>query len=203
MFTDYCYCLCASLLPPPPPPSPSALHSYLYLTRTSLDIFNCAPTTPPDGYEYLSVDFVRCWEPGGLHVTLFPFALATFFCWSIAYPVYVFRLLRANKRTIRKDQLLRALGTGDDQITNPDGYMFRKFFSKLYYQFKPSKWCVRHRRSHCAVHPLPALYHQPSSDTLVPRPHPIVRVQAARILTHQHHMQSHSFPPPSLMHSFD
>ena len=28
---------------------------YLYLTRTTLDVFNCAPTDPPDGHEYLEV----------------------------------------------------------------------------------------------------------------------------------------------------
>ncbi len=33
---------------------------YLYLTRTIFDIFNCAPTEPSDGHEYLSVAFVRC-----------------------------------------------------------------------------------------------------------------------------------------------
>ncbi len=33
---------------------------YLYLTRTIFDIFNCAPTEPPDGHDYLSVSFVRC-----------------------------------------------------------------------------------------------------------------------------------------------
>ncbi|MFN3496733.1 MAG: hypothetical protein ACK40L_19735, partial [Hydrogenophaga sp.] len=26
---------------------------YLYITRTTLDIFNCSPTDPPDGYQYL------------------------------------------------------------------------------------------------------------------------------------------------------
>lgn len=30
---------------------------YLYLTRTTLDVWNCAPTDPPDGHEYLEV---RC-----------------------------------------------------------------------------------------------------------------------------------------------
>ena len=30
-------------------------YMYLYLTRTTLDVFNCAPTDPPDGHEYLEV----------------------------------------------------------------------------------------------------------------------------------------------------
>jgi hypothetical protein len=28
---------------------------YLFLTRSTLDIFNCAPTNPPDGHLYLQV----------------------------------------------------------------------------------------------------------------------------------------------------
>jgi hypothetical protein len=33
---------------------------YLYLTRTVFDIFNCSPTIPSDGKEYLQVAFVEC-----------------------------------------------------------------------------------------------------------------------------------------------
>ncbi len=28
-------------------------YAYIYLTKTSLDIFNCNPTTPPDGHKYV------------------------------------------------------------------------------------------------------------------------------------------------------
>lgn len=38
---------------------------YLYVTQTVLEVFNCNPTNPPDGHEYMSAVFVRCREPEG------------------------------------------------------------------------------------------------------------------------------------------
>jgi hypothetical protein len=32
---------------------------YLYITRTVLDVFDCTPTSPPDGFTYLKVVFER------------------------------------------------------------------------------------------------------------------------------------------------
>jgi hypothetical protein len=37
-----------------------------------------------------------------------------------------------------EDQLLRAKGTGNDELTNPNAYRFRKSFGRSYYQFKAS-----------------------------------------------------------------
>lgn len=34
-------------------------YAYIYLTKTSLDIFNCNPTTPPDGHKYVVFFFFR------------------------------------------------------------------------------------------------------------------------------------------------
>ena len=43
-----------------------------------------------------------------------------------------------------EDQLLRAKNTGNDLLTNPNAYRFRRSFGRTYYQFKVS-------RSRCAV----------------------------------------------------
>ena len=42
---------------------------------------------PPDGHEYLEVVFERCDEPGGIHQTLLPLAICTFFAYTIGYPL--------------------------------------------------------------------------------------------------------------------
>ena len=36
---------------------------YLYMTKSVLDIFNCIPTSPPDGNLYMSATFERCTSP--------------------------------------------------------------------------------------------------------------------------------------------
>jgi len=113
---------------------------YLYLTRTTFDIFNCSPTDPDDGYTYLEVVFERCWE-SDTHKLLFPLALCTLVLYVLAYPALVFYILNKNKDSVKIDQLLRAKGLGDTRFESTNAaYDTRKSFSKLYYQFKPGKW---------------------------------------------------------------
>ena len=123
---------------------------YLYITRTVLDVFNCAPTEPPDGKEYLSVVFEPCWEAGGLQMTLLPLAVIALLVYSMGYPTVVFWLLYRNRELIMEDQLLRAKGTGDTRLENRHAYLVRKRYHKLYYHFRPDKWywimCVLARK---------------------------------------------------------
>ena len=49
-------------------------YGYLYITRTTLDIFNCGPTVPDDGFEYMEAVFIKCYEDP-LHKLLFPWAV--------------------------------------------------------------------------------------------------------------------------------
>ena len=35
-----------------------------------------------------------------------------------------------------EDQLLRAKGTGNDMLSNPNAYRFRRSYGRTYYQFK-------------------------------------------------------------------
>jgi hypothetical protein len=135
---------------------------FLNLTRTSMDVMNCAPTDvrighltklhhnaplyyaclqPPDGHEYMSglLD-IPCWEAGSLQVILFPFALTTLLGYTLVVPLYFLWFLRRHKEAIITDQLLRSKELGDDTLTNPKYYDFRRTWSKLYYHFKPGRW---------------------------------------------------------------
>ena len=109
---------------------------YLFITRTILDVFNCAPTQPPDGHEYLSVVFEPCWEAGGLQMTLLPFAVTALCVYSLGYPAFVFYALWKNKLLVMEDQLLRAKGMGDSRLENRHAYDVRKRYHKMYYHFR-------------------------------------------------------------------
>jgi len=121
-------------------------YMYLTLTRKALDIFNCNPVVPDDGYTYTVFTSIecdgglcRCWEEGGLQLSLVPTAAILFCLYSVGYPLTVFMILRKNKDLIKEDQLLRAKEVGNDRISNPNAYEVRKKYHKLYYHFKPGK----------------------------------------------------------------
>ncbi|KAG7397893.1 hypothetical protein PHYBOEH_012022 [Phytophthora boehmeriae] len=113
---------------------------FLYLTRTTLDVFNCVSTIPSDGKLYMVAIYAQCFKPGGLHMQLFPFAVLSFVVYSLGYPLFVFLTLSRNRALVMEDQLLRAMQRGASRRTNPNCWVFRKKFSKLYYQFKPEYW---------------------------------------------------------------
>jgi hypothetical protein len=119
---------------------------YLTLTRKALDIFNCNPVLPDDGYTYTQFSSIecdgglcRCWEEGSLQLDLVPWAVIFFCSYSLGYPILVYTILRKNKDLLKEDQLLRAKGLGDDRKSNPHAYEVRKRYHKLYYHFKPGK----------------------------------------------------------------
>lgn len=113
---------------------------FLYLTRTSLEVFNCVESIPSDGHKYMVSIYARCFEKGGIHLKLFPFAVVSFIVYSIGYPFFVFFTLSRNRVLVMEDQLLRAMRRGTNRRTNPNCWEFRKKFSKIYYQFKPKFW---------------------------------------------------------------
>jgi hypothetical protein len=80
-------------------------YAYIYLTKTALDIFNCNTTTPPDGFTYLEVVFVRCYEPGGMHLSLLPLAIVAFAVYSFGYPATLAFYLVKHRRAIVEDQV--------------------------------------------------------------------------------------------------
>ena len=121
----------------------SFYYCYLYVTKTTLDIFNCSPTTPPEGNPpktYLEVTFVECHKAGGLHLRLLPWASFFFMLYTAGFPALVALIFAKNRRKIKEDQILRARGTGTTRETNPNCYELRKRYKKLYYQFKPENY---------------------------------------------------------------
>jgi hypothetical protein len=123
---------------------------YLYITKNTLDIFNCGPTDPDDDYEYLEAVFEKCWvndkegengclDPNGckgIHLTLLPWAIIFFLVYCVGYPALLGWILWRGKESAREDQLLRAQGKGDKRSENPY-YNFRKRYHKLYFNYKP------------------------------------------------------------------
>jgi hypothetical protein len=128
---------------------------YLYMTRSTLDVFNCSPTDPPD-YDkdgkmilYMAWNLsIKCNEPGGTHLWLLPFAIFALAIYVIGLPVLSLWWLWKNKAVIKYDQLLRAQIAGDDKATNPH-YAFRRTYKALYMNYRPGAWfwefiiCIR------------------------------------------------------------
>jgi hypothetical protein len=56
------------------------------------------------------------------------------------WPIGIAIWLRINRMTIMEDQLLRAKGTGNDRLTGPETFDFRRTWGRLYYQFRPDCW---------------------------------------------------------------
>jgi hypothetical protein len=111
---------------------------YLYMTKSVLDIFNCIPTSPPDGNLYLAVTFEKCTVPmTGSQAALVTPALVGLGFYTFGYPFYVASNLYRSRELVMEDQLLRAKGVGNDKLTNPNAFQIRRTFGRTYYQFKP------------------------------------------------------------------
>jgi len=115
---------------------------YLFATRFALEPLNCVPTDPPEpnGVEYMSglID-VPCWQPGSLQLELLPIGIMALGLYTVGAPVALAYFLRRNRESIKHDQILRAAGCGDDKLSNPTLYHFRRTWSQAYYMFKPGK----------------------------------------------------------------
>ena len=134
---------------------------YLTVTRRALDILNCNPPDPPDGYSYTEFTSIECAggacvcnDPTGLQQQLAPYAYMGFIVYSLGFPLFVWYITWYYRIQIKLDQLLRAHGLGDTRETSATGirftprrcrsrlrdtYEIRKKYHKLYYHFKPGK----------------------------------------------------------------
>ena len=56
---------------------------YLYLTRTTLDVFNCGM----DGKEYMEAVFEECYVPGLTQMTLLPYACVTLVVYTLVVEI--------------------------------------------------------------------------------------------------------------------
>jgi len=114
---------------------------YLYITRTTLEVFNCSPTDPPDGKTYMSAEFIPCYEAGGTQMKLLFPAIVTLLLYTIGFPAMVYMLLRRNHMLIVRDQLLLSRGLGTTRLESLKGcYSVRKRYQKMYYHYKPWNW---------------------------------------------------------------
>ena len=111
---------------------------YLYLgvTRMSLEIFNCNPMTPDDGYSYTSFTSLECEGGlcrcgGELQSRLVPLAVIALIMYTFGFPFVVFVAIMRNRDLIMEDQYLRAHDLGDERATNPRAWDVRKKYHKL------------------------------------------------------------------------
>ena len=119
---------------------------YLMITQRALEIFNCNPVEPDDGFTYtqftsISCDggLCRCWDPNHVQLFLVPFSIVALFIITLGFPIFLFVLLRAKKNAIKEDQYLRALDIEPSMSTSPNAFFNRLKYHKMYYHFKPGK----------------------------------------------------------------
>jgi amino acid transporter len=100
---------------------------YLLLVRNTFDVFNCNAPVPPDprGTLYMEAAVVPCYEKGGLHMQMFPFAIVCLVVYVIGFPLFAGYIVYTHREACKEDQLLRALGFGDTRKTNPNCYEIR------------------------------------------------------------------------------
>jgi len=131
---------------------------YLSLTKKALDVFNCNPLDPDDGYSYTAFSSLecdggglcRCYESGGLQESLVAPAIVFLAVYTFGFPMYVAFIVFRHRESIREDQYLRANQLGDRRETNPRAYNVRKRYQLMYMHFKPkySFWmlCILARK---------------------------------------------------------
>lgn len=86
---------------------------YLYLTKTTFDVFNCTPTKPPDGNTYMSGNLsVPCGVPGGLQMSLVGPAVIALLVYVLGIPAFVFLFLRGKRERIKYSQVSSAVCRG-------------------------------------------------------------------------------------------
>jgi len=116
--------------------------SYLLLARATVDVLSCAPSHPPDprGRVFMESTAIPCFEAGGEHLAMFPFAVLALVVYNVVIPAVILRFLHSQRELVKEDQYLRAMDTGDTPSTNPNALRIRKRWMRLYYLFKPSYW---------------------------------------------------------------
>jgi hypothetical protein len=124
---------------------------FLSCTTRALEIFNCSPTDPDDGWTY--TDFTdrkcdggglcRCNDPEHLPFQLIPYAVIALLVYTIGFPAVLVWILRfgGRKNLIKEDQILRAAGVGDSLSTNSRAYYIRVKYHKMYCKFYNPNVC--------------------------------------------------------------
>jgi len=111
---------------------------YIYETRTLLAVFDCHPLSPSDGGNYMAaVPLEPCGGSGGVYSKLLAPSIVGLVVYTASYPLAAMAHLWRHRELVMEDQLLRAKGVGDDRLTNPHGYAFRKRWGVLYSSYTP------------------------------------------------------------------
>lgn len=73
-------------------------------------------------------------------MTLMPWAILGIVVYVMGYPAFLVQLFWRRRALIIEDQLLRAMGTGWDKLSNPHALWLRRSYGRAYYQFKPNHY---------------------------------------------------------------
>ena len=112
---------------------------YLTISRRALEIFNCNPVEPDDGFTYTHFTSIncdgglcRCWDPNHVQLFLVPFSIVAILLMTVGFPVWLFLLLRSKKNAIKEDQYLRALDIAPVETNNPVAFFNRLKYHKMW-----------------------------------------------------------------------
>lgn len=108
---------------------------FAVVVRNSLGIFHCVKGS--NGSPVLSIEpSVVCYEPGGVHEMLLPWAIVGTVLYAVGIPLAFGYLLFHYRAQVRADQELKIRGEGSIPESNPN-INVRKRFRKLYEDYKP------------------------------------------------------------------
>lgn len=107
-----------------------------------MEVFNCQPTEPPDGEEYMVAVGTAsglCYEQGTMQQDLEPYAYLSLVAFSIGYPVLIAICLYYNRNVAVLDQLRKASGQDEDAFNDCvySNKTFLDVFRRSFQQFKP------------------------------------------------------------------
>ena len=115
-------------------------YTYLYVTTKTLSVFNCQPTMPSDGFQYMTEvgtgDGI-CYQEGSMQQKLEPWAYVTFLLYTLGFPAFCGILLYFNRMTCFLDQVMKAARKTDEELKACGTYKFRKMWHRLYHYYKP------------------------------------------------------------------
>jgi hypothetical protein len=109
-------------------------YAYLTLARNTFAVFDCAPPYPADGHTYMAGVFERCWEEGGVHMELVPWAVVCLVLYCIAFPVGVAVLLWRHREAIQADILERESGSRSTSVS-ASLIACRRRYERMYARF--------------------------------------------------------------------
>ena len=117
---------------------------YIYEAVMTFEVFNCVAPSPAvtDAagvpITYLSVTGEPCGS--GTQAQLMWVAVAACVVYLAGYPTALLTALWRRKELIMEDQLLRAKGTGNDKLSNPNALTLRRSLGAAYWAFTPEAW---------------------------------------------------------------